>query len=386
MLFRSEIVRSQKFESDNTLQNAYDERIKQYLTTYREYLEPEQLNADQYTTATRPVNCQMIYGVKNSEWDKFVDKNYSISRNYIYNNNSIMSYFLLILVIICFVVAIFLPRISKGNPWQKLKILRLPLEGIIVLIIMIVSIMSEMIWRSINIAFGVEMNSMVQATKSSVFSFCLVYGRYLLFLTLMFLAVWYCGFCVRPIREMGVKNFVKERSLIYRFFPYMKEKFLTTYDWFLHIDITKDAKRQILKIVLVNAGILFIISSLWFGGLPITIVYSVLLYFILKKYISDLQKKYGLLLGAMNEIAEGDLNVSIVDDLGVFETLKPQIIKIQRGFKNAVEEEVKSQRMKTELITNVSHDLKTPLTAIITYIGLLQEPNVTEEQRKEYLR
>ena len=46
---------------------------------------------------------------------------------------------------------------------------------------------------------------------------------------------------------------------------------------------------------------------------------------------------------------------------------------------------MKSQRMKSELITNVSHDLKTPLTAIITYVKLLQEPGVTEEQRKEYL-
>ena len=41
--------------------------------------------------------------------------------------------------------------------------------------------------------------------------------------------------------------------------------------------------------------------------------------------------------------------------------------------------------MKTELITNVSHDLKTPLTAIITYIDLLKEENTTEEQRREYL-
>ena len=54
-------------------------------------------------------------------------------------------------------------------------------------------------------------------------------------------------------------------------------------------------------------------------------------------------------------------------------------------FKKAVNEEVKSQRMKSELITNVSHDLKTPLTAIITYINLLKDPGVTEEQKQEYL-
>ena len=48
-------------------------------------------------------------------------------------------------------------------------------------------------------------------------------------------------------------------------------------------------------------------------------------------------------------------------------------------------EEVKSQRMKTELITNVSHDLKTPLTAITTYVELLKKEDITEEERKSYI-
>ena len=58
--------------------------------------------------------------------------------------------------------------------------------------------------------------------------------------------------------------------------------------------------------------------------------------------------------------------------------------KIQKGFKKAVDEEVKSQHMKTELITNVSHDLKTPLTAIITYVNLLKIEKDPERQ-KEYI-
>ena len=58
---------------------------------------------------------------------------------------------------------------------------------------------------------------------------------------------------------------------------------------------------------------------------------------------------------------------------------------IRFGFKKAVDEEVKSQRMKTELITNVSHDLKTPLTAITTYIELLKKEDITEEERRSYI-
>ena len=75
--------------------------------------------------------------------------------------------------------------------------------------------------------------------------------------------------------------------------------------------------------------------------------------------------------------------MAIPEDLGVFEPFKPQIYRIEEGFRRAVEEETKSQRMKSELITNVSHDLKTPLTAIITYVDLLKREDLTAEQRQE---
>ena len=65
----------------------------------------------------------------------------------------------------------------------------------------------------------------------------------------------------------------------------------------------------------------------------------------------------------------------------MFNPFKPEIEKDSEGYKKAVEEEIKSQRMKTELITNVSHDLKTPLTAIITYVNLLKDEK-NEEKKK----
>ena len=58
---------------------------------------------------------------------------------------------------------------------------------------------------------------------------------------------------------------------------------------------------------------------------------------------------------------------------------------IQGGFKKAVEAEVRSQRMKTDLIANVSHDLKTPLTSIITYTDLLKDEDLDKEKRAQYL-
>ena len=128
------------------------------------------------------------------------------------------------------------------------------------------------------------------------------------------------------------------------------------------------------------------ISCFWFFGIFGLMIYSVVLFFLLRRIYDGMQEKYEILLQATGKMADGNLEVEINDDLGVFEPLKGEITKIRNGFKKAVEEEVKSQSMKTELITNVSHDLKTPLTAIITYVNLLKKEGITEEERRNYIR
>lgn len=91
-----------------------------------------------------------------------------------------------------------------------------------------------------------------------------------------------------------------------------------------------------------------------------------------------------LLQESTNQLAAGNLDVEIEGDFGIYNPVKEDLKKIQDGFQKAVQKEVKSERMKTELITNVSHDLKTPLTAIITYVDLLKNEQ-DEQKRKEYL-
>jgi len=58
---------------------------------------------------------------------------------------------------------------------------------------------------------------------------------------------------------------------------------------------------------------------------------------------------------------------------------------LREGVRTSMHEQAKSERLKTELITNVSHDLRTPLTSIITYTDLLKKPNLTEEGRQQYI-
>ena len=164
----------------------------------------------------------------------------------------------------------------------------------------------------------------------------------------------------------------------------MKAFFARQYDALQHIDFREKTNRTILKIVIINYIILAIVCFLWYYGALALIIYSVLLFLFLRKYVKDLQGKYQLLLKSTNRLAEGHLDVPIDEDVGIFEPIQDELKKIQKGFKKAVDEEVKNERMKTELVTNVSHDLRTPLTAIITYTDLLKNEK-DEEKRKEYI-
>lgn len=86
-------------------------------------------------------------------------------------------------------------------------------------------------------------------------------------------------------------------------------------------------------------------------------------------------------------IAEGDLQHKI-DTANMFWELKQHadnLNRISEGMTHAVDERMKSERFKTELITNVSHDIKTPLTSIINYVDLLERTDIQDETAKEYL-
>lgn len=87
------------------------------------------------------------------------------------------------------------------------------------------------------------------------------------------------------------------------------------------------------------------------------------------------------------QIYEGNTEVRLKEDeyKGVLKELCVYINDIAGGFSNAIEKGIKSERMKTELITNVSHDIKTPLTSIINYVDLLKKEEMPNEKAKEYL-
>lgn len=95
---------------------------------------------------------------------------------------------------------------------------------------------------------------------------------------------------------------------------------------------------------------------------------------------------FAILLESAKRMSKGDLDTKVDDRMliGGFREFAWELNELAGVAVLAAQKQLKSERMKTELITNVSHDIKTPLTSIINYVDLLQKPH-TEQQRNQYL-
>ncbi|WP_102399877.1 HAMP domain-containing sensor histidine kinase [Haloimpatiens massiliensis] len=205
--------------------------------------------------------------------------------------------------------------------------------------------------------------------------------HWVVLLTVVFLIVTY----IKYIFKTGIKEYFKNNSIIVKVIRVILRRGKNTVKSLKDIDLKDKNTKKLIKLLFINFIILLVISSIWFFGIPVAIIYSIVLYKLIRKSYNNISSKYSRLHDAIEEIASGNLDVSVEEDLGIFNDLKEEIQSIQKGLKNAVQEEVKSQRIKTELISNVSHDLKTPLTAIITYVDLLKDETLSGDKRKEYL-
>lgn len=198
-------------------------------------------------------------------------------------------------------------------------------------------------------------------------------GLWIVLLFLVSLAIYE----IKLLFHVGLKRFL----LDYTFVGWLYRKAIQV----INVDLNDEMMRSLLKIVLINFIIIVIVSFVFGFGLFFAFVYTLVLYVILRDKFKVVQKDYKVIMDATKDLSDGNFDVEIRQDVGMFNSLKTSILNIKDGYKEAVKEEVKSQRMKTELISNVSHDLKTPLTSIITYVDLLKKEEVDEAQRQEYI-
>lgn len=198
---------------------------------------------------------------------------------------------------------------------------------------------------------------------------------------LYFLMVSIALFEIKYIFVKGFWRFLREDTLV----GSMVSGIHRHIDSLADIDLKDDATRCLLKFMLLQIAIMIVLCLFWWFGMFLAILYGFALFMWLKQKLNSIQSDYEILLKQSQELKEGNFQTELPADVGIFNALKDEFSEIRTGFEKAVQEETKSQNMKTELISNVSHDLKTPLTGIRNYVELLQQEGISEEQRKEYV-
>lgn len=195
------------------------------------------------------------------------------------------------------------------------------------------------------------------------------------------------------IKKFGIKKFLKDIKSEFIEFkrkldfvceklsfegPYKKSViiFLITLIFYLTISCIEDGEKDpayfIKKIILLEEPTAFVF-----------ILFIFIVFLLSLKKI----KKFKYTLEYTEKIAKGDLLLEIKKS-GDIDTdkLAVNINSIRDGYERAFTEAIKNERVKTELIANVSHDLKTPLTSILTYVDLLKRDNLSLEEKEDYMK
>lgn len=173
-------------------------------------------------------------------------------------------------------------------------------------------------------------------------------------------------FIIVLLMILSLVKHIKNRTLLQHTLIYQILKKI-----FLLVKNVFDSGSMGVKIVLLVIGYPLVVVATFFM-FPITM--GLAAWFAMKKV-----KSFNRIKEGVEQIKNGDLHHRIeVDGKGEISRLAVNINSITEGLKKSVDSEIKSDRLKTELITNVSHDIRTPLTSIITYVDLLKIENDPE--------
>ena len=276
----------------------------------------------------------------------------------------------LIAAILSLLLGLFM-NIEKVDDSESLrKVFKFPIEVVIILFIIFAF-------------FSAGISSMNQIYRN-------LYAFYLLYfigLVIISLTVNYFVILLKSIFNKNTENYLLKNSLIYRIFTGAISEFS-------NIDEeNKNIKNAKIKFTLVYFGICFVLfivflffASLYssaFEGIVIPmILFGIFIYYILMKNINEVAR----ISRESSEIVKGNYKKKIEKTGGLYDGIVDNFNNIGSNLDLAIEDAVKSERLKTELITNVSHDLKTPLTSILNYSDLLSKEDNSEEEAREYAK
>ena len=267
-------------------------------------------------------------------------------------------------IIIMIVYLIWATGHEKGKEGIQLNSIdRISYEVISIVIMFVIGMMMSFAVASVE-------SQIPQKILISVFLLCYLIGY-------ACLAVWVST----TIRRIKAKQFFRS-FLTYKVCRWIK---VTIEKIFRKVTDKENTNRKITIIYWGFVVISIILAcTMWSGiGLLVLIAFWIWAYYKLLQYNKKIQK----INEALRNIYEGNPNVKLNEEEleGTLKIMAKYINDIAGGFTNAIEQSLKSERLKTELITNVSHDIKTPLTSIINYVDLLKKEDINNAQIEQYI-
>lgn len=276
---------------------------------------------------------------------------------------------LIVLSIILIICTIYL-CISIGHKKGEDKIYqdaldRIPYETVITIAGILLAI--EIIVIEISLKFVGNMENKIKLESGLAIA---IFIGFIIYATLAI-------FLVTTIRRIKAHTFWKN-TLIYHFFNFIFNGLFT--------NINKTA-----KLAVQYGG--FIIASIIIGiTIPqasiIGVLVLIVFWYAVFKKILDNTNQIEKIRQKIGNMYRGDIDEVLYEEefKGELKQIAKELNDISGGLSNAIDEAMKSERLKTELITNVSHDIKTPLTSIINYVDLMKKEDIENEKVKEYLQ
>lgn len=255
----------------------------------------------------------------------------------------------------------------------------IPLELCAFGLLMVIPFAEPMVQMAMETASGSMYENLLEDSFLPGSANVLVMGSNLVVWMLLLGAVYIMGLSLRQIFTMGPKAYLLKRCWCVRFVSWCCRKVKGLFTALGQVDLSDKSNKTLAKAVFANFLILTLICCFWFFGVVGLILYSLILYVVLKSKLDVAKSCYQKLIEQIRRMKAGRLDVSLDEDLGVFEPMKQELFGLAEGMSKAVEAETESQRTTSSMINQAADNLQEPLQDLVSSAKALDGDHTPEE-------
>lgn len=281
-------------------------------------------------------------------------------------------------------LGLLLPLIKALNLGKGIS-RALPFELCIAGLFMAAAMVEPFTEMAYQTASGVMRESLLQNSFSQSAAELMAYGSNLIAWFFLLGGVYLIALSLRQMFTMGPKQYFLKKCWCIRFAAWCCRGVRALFFDMGRVDLSEKSNKMLLKTIFANFVILTLICCFWFFGVLGLIIYSIILFLIIKSRIDDAKAGYQKLMNYIRKMKDGRLDLTIDENLDVFEPMKQELLDLSRGMELAVEREMESQRVTSSMLFEAAAGLQEPLERLLQDTKDILEEQ-TEEGRKRLLQ